>query len=391
VTLVQHTHSAADRASAVCELVVCSLESWDEVWRRNQFFVDALLRRTADLRVLFVEPPADVLFDLANRRKPPPAGVRALRADGRLHAVRPIKPLPRLFGPLSDVVLRRWVIEAARRLKFVRPTLWINDVTYAPLIRATGWPTLYDVTDDWLLAPLPQRQLRRLRRLEEIALAEAAEVVVCSAALAESRGTRRDVTLVPNGVDIEHFQRPHPRPVDLPESPTAVYVGTLHTSRLDLDLVIELARSMPALSVVLVGPNSLDDAARRRLLVQPNICVLGARPYHAVPAYLQHASVVIVPHLVTPFTDSLDPIKAYESAAVARPTIATPVAGFRELAQSVVLADREAFPGAVVRALSNPPAAAAATALVDWNSRALAFEASLLRAGCRLRGAGYRE
>ena len=50
-----------------------------------------------------------------------------------------------------------------------------------------------------------------------------------------------------------------------------------------------------------------------------------------MPGYLQHADVVIVPHVVSPFTESLDPIKAYECLAVGRPTVATPVPGFREL------------------------------------------------------------
>ena len=40
---------------------------------------------------------------------------------------------------------------------------------------------------------------------------------------------------------------------------------------------------------------------------------------------------MIVPHLVNPFTESLDPIKAYECLAAGRPTVATPVAGFRDL------------------------------------------------------------
>ena len=58
------------------------------------------------------------------------------------------------------------------------------------------------------------------------ALAGAAEVVVCSPDLARSRGARRDVTLVPNAVDATHLRRARQRPVDLPEGPTAVYVGS---------------------------------------------------------------------------------------------------------------------------------------------------------------------
>ena len=207
------------------ELVVCSLEPWDEIWRRNQFLVDELLRRNSGLRVLFVEPPADVLFDLTQRRRPDMPRFRRLAADGRLTAFRPLKALPRRLGPPADALLLWQVRLAVRRVGFERPVLWINDVTYAPLIEQTGWPSLYDVTDDWLLAPSPPRELERLRRLDALALAHADEVVVCSPALARSRGTTRPVSLVPNGVDVDHFRRPRPRPSDLPAAPTAVYVG----------------------------------------------------------------------------------------------------------------------------------------------------------------------
>ena len=363
------------------ELVVCSLEAWDEVWRRNQFFVDALLRRDPALRVLFVEPPTDILFELAGRRRPPLPRLASLREDGRLVALRPLKPLPRRLGSFSDRALLRSVPRAARRLGLRNPTLWINDVTYAPLIESTGWPTVYDVTDDWLLAPFPQREIERLTALDALALEQADEVVVCSPALASSRGARRAVELVPNGVDSEHFRRPRPRPLDLPAPPVAVYLGTLNEARLDVDLVVELARAQPALTVALVGPDALAPASRRALAAQPNVELLGARPYADVPAYLQHADVVLVPHHVTPFTDSLDPIKAHECLVVGRPTVATAVAGFRGLGEPIEVVPREAFVAAVASVLERPSSQSGRVAeAVGWDDRALAFEAILERA-----------
>lgn len=356
------------------------MEPWDDVWRRNQFLVDALLRRSAALRVLFVEPPADVLYEITKRRQPTMPRTRSLRSDGRLHALRPLKPLPRRVGSLADRALQRRVIGAARRFGFTHPTLWLNDVTYAPLIQRTGWPTVYDVTDDWLLAPFSRRVIDRLRGLDAIALANADEVVVCSPALAASRGAARDVTLVANGVDSEHFRRPRPRPLDLPPAPTVVYVGTLHDSRLDVELVVELAKSLTKLSVVLVGPDALPTATRHRLVATPNIRMLGPRPYADVPAYLQHADIVIMPHLVTPFTDSLDPIKAYECLAVRTPTVATPVAGFRGLDRYMTIAAREFFVDAVDVILRTPPARVPAEPVGSWEMRASEFGLVLGRA-----------
>jgi glycosyltransferase involved in cell wall biosynthesis len=355
------------------ELLVCSLEPWDEIWRRNQFFVDALLRARPALRVLFVEPPADVLFDLTQRRRPSLPHLRRYSADGRLRLFRPLKPLPRRLGSLTDDLLLRQVRLATRLVGFVRPVLWINDVTYAPLIARTGWPSLYDVTDDWLLTPTEPSELERLRRLDALALALADEVVVCSAALAESRGATRPVSVIPNGVDVEHFRQPRPRPSDLPVPPTAVYVGSLHDARLDVELVADLADSHPHLSVLLVGPDSLGGESRHLLASMPNVCLLGTRPYADVPAYLQHADVVIVPHRVSPFTESLDPIKAYECLAVSSPTVATPVAGFREYRDVFTVVSREDFVRCVSDTLAAGKRLCSPVEPVSWTERAAAL------------------
>jgi len=157
----------------------------------------------------------------------------------------------------------------------------------------------------------------------------------------------------------------------------------LHEARLDVDLVIELARSLPALSILLVGPDSLEPPTRQRLVSEPNLRLLGARPYADVPAYLQHAEVVIVPHRITPFTESLDPIKAYECLAIATPTVATPVAGFRELASDITIASPTAFVAAVSSVLNAPPKREVNFSLVSWDERARCFDVLLGRALAR--------
>lgn len=353
------------------DLVVCSLESWDEVWRRNQFLVRELLELDPARRVLFVEPPVDLHPDLRRRR----GGGRGLRVAGgreRLWLLEPTKALPRIVGPFADRSLARQVRRAVVELGFVRPTLWVNDSAYASLLGTVPWPVVYDITDDWLLLEsTPRRQLARLRRREDLLLREASAVVVCSPALAASRGATREVTLIPNGVDVHHFRSPRPRPDDLPAGPTAIYVGTLHQDRLDIDLCVELATTV-AVELVLVGPSSLPPKALEALSGPPHVRLLGARPYDDVPAYLQHADVIVVPHVVSPFTESLDPIKAYECLAVDTPTVATPVSGFRDREGDVVVAPRERFCEAVRTALAKPQPPRTASP-PSWRERAEQF------------------
>lgn len=362
-------------ADSLREIVVCSLEPWDEVWRRNQFLVDGLLKRNSELRVLFVEPPADPLFDLASRRVPALPRTRRITADGRLRAFRPLKPFPRKLGAVADAALLEQVRLAARAMRFSRPVLWINDVTYAPLIARTGWPSVYDVTDDWLLAPFSDVEIERLTRLDEEALRRADGVVVCSPALQAARGRTRDVSLIPNAVDVEHFRRPRPRPADLPDGPVAVYVGTLHESRLDVDLVVETARAIAPAHVVLVGPSSLQ-VRSEQVLEEADVVRIGTRPYADVPGYLQHATVTIVPHQVSPFTESLDPIKAHECLALDTPTVATAVPGFRERDDVFVVATRDGFAASVAAAMTRPSPRPLSHA-VGWDVRVRDFESVL--------------
>jgi teichuronic acid biosynthesis glycosyltransferase TuaH len=365
------------------ELVVCSLEAWDQVWRRNQLIVDRLLRRHPGLRVLFVEPPHDVWTGLRRRRLPPRNRLRAAGDGGGLWLFTPVKPVPRLVGPFADRAVCTQVRRAAHRLGFSSPLLWVNDLTYALLVEATGWPSLYDVTDDWLLESVSRREVARRRRLDRLLLEVAEEVVVCSPALAASRGATRPVKLIPNGVDVAHFTALRPRPADLPPAPVAVYVGTLHEERIDLDLVVALAGELRHVAVVLVGPDALASASRSRLR-DANVHLLGPRPYQDVPAYLQHADVVIVPHRVTPFTESLDPIKAYECLAVGRPVVATEVAGFRDLGAPVHAVPHDRFAAEVAVSLQSPaPAGDGALPAIDWDDRVDAFEEALARAATR--------
>ncbi|WP_402467120.1 glycosyltransferase [Isoptericola aurantiacus] len=360
------------------EIVVVSLESWNEVWRRNQYLVAEMLRADPGLRVLFVEPPADPLHDLLSRRRPglgrPVRQIAAVDGvgPGRLHTVRPTKLLPRRIAAGGDRRRARSVVRAARRLGFSTPTLWINDLVGVDLLEATDWPVLYDVTDDWLAADRAPAEHRRLASAERRVLAGAAAVTVCSPALAASKGTDRPVTLLTNGVDVGRYVRPAPRPADLPAGRTALYVGTLHADRLDVDLCVRTAEALGReATLTLVGPSALGTPDEDRLR-SAGVALLGPRPWNEVPAYLQHADALVVPHVVNAFTDSLDPIKLYEYRAVGRPVVSTQVAGFRDSTDRRVMAvDSARFPEATLAATRvAPPARDVPSDLPTWTGQA---------------------
>jgi glycosyltransferase involved in cell wall biosynthesis len=367
------------------DLVVTSLEVWDGVWRRNQHLVAGLLRRDPDLRVLFVEPATDPLHAALGASQPRLG--RGLRRGPQLDGIRPdalwllepTKWLPRRVDRRLDQRWARRVLRAAPTLEMDRPVLWVNDPRGSLLVEATQWPSLYDVTDDWTVADRSTAETERIKTQEHVLLTRCDEVVVCSPALEASKGALRAVTLVPNGVDASAYLVGHERPSDLPAGAVAVYVGTLHGDRLDVDLCAQTALALAGSGrLVLVGPDSLA-AEQRSRLASAGAVLLGARPSDEVPAYLLHADVLVVPHVVTPFTDSLDPIKLYEYQAAGRPVVSTPVAGFRDVADDLMtVAASSAFVAAVVDAVAHAGRAgrvadeatrAQRSSAADWSRR----------------------
>jgi len=385
------------------DLIFVSLEAWDEIWRRNQFMCDELARRFPRRQILFVARPhfLPVLLrqGFAARRG---AGLRALR-DGLFKRFRTLPDYPNIcvYTPLrwfpnplpgarrwNERAMARGVARAARRAHVSNPLLWLNPPDSGYLVGELGERgVVYDITDDWeLAAPVGPRRERIAAQDRDLCL-RADLTIVCSQALFDSRqGVARQILLLPNGVNANHYLRggkPDPRPLgvfapdgtfeanakaergnrnaetDAPVLPISAfrvppshwprpvfgYTGSLHDSRIDLDLVQRLAREFPHGTVVLVGPQYFsDDSLARASQEHPNIRAPGPVAYSQIPDVMAGFDVCIVPHLRSGFVESLNPIKLWEFLACGKPIVAVDVAGFRDFPHLVRLApDAPAF------------------------------------------------
>ena len=347
------------------DLIFVSLENWDEIWRRNQFVCDELARRFPGAKILFVAPPRDVSNQLRRGHS------RALAANAadewtvpdtcNITVVRPLKLLPNSLAVgrwFNAWLARRQVQGWARRLGLRTPVLWLNDHHAVHMVGKIGaHGVIYDVTDDWIeFAPTP-RQRRLAQRSDARLCAVADAVITCSERLyRDKQKIARTVHLIPNGVDPGHYDKVLDSRAPLPSAaaawprPAAGYVGTVHPSRVD-----SLARRFAPGSVVLLGPDHLTPADRALLAPLENVFLVPAVPYAEVPGCMRGFDVCLVPHVVTPFTESLNPIKLWEYLAAGKPIISTRVAGFRDYPEHVYLADDAAeFAEAIALALHEP-------------------------------------
>lgn len=336
-----------------------SLEPWDAVWRRNQHLSSRLVSTGRVDDLLFVEPPKRVLG--SPRVRPVQDGISAAT--------------PNLLLPKSAGGLRELGRRLRRGLLADLDLLWVNDPALGVHCRARGVPVVYDVTDDWRCAGFPHRIRRRIVRAED-RLVESCGTIVCSVGLQERWRERYGITppLVQNGIDIDAWQDVEATALPGP-GPHLGYVGTLHEHRLDVELMVALARAPGVGTVHLVGPDALRPDLSRRLAATPGILLHGAVPAAEVPGWMTGMDVLISPHKVNDFTLSLDAIKAHEYAASGRPVVATPTSGFeRREGPALRIASRGSFVAAVLGVIAGPPAQTPRDDLDgSWEERAVEF------------------
>jgi glycosyltransferase involved in cell wall biosynthesis len=222
--------------------------------------------------------------------------------------------------------------------------------------------SVYDITDDWI--SLTQSSAVRALTIEQDAFMCAAvdAVIVCSQRLVElKQALAQNLHLIPNGVDCEHYRcvlegdGPLPEETVPWEHPVLGYTGTIHPDRVDVALLEQLAKQMDTGCIALVGPSHLSETDTVRLEATRRVAFTGAVPYFRVAEYMRAFDVCIAPHVVTEFTESLNPIKLWEYLACGKPIVATPVAGFRDFPQFVRIAGTAAeFLAAAGAALFEP-------------------------------------
>lgn len=349
---------AAD-ASVRRDLLCIGQEDWDEIWRRNQFLLAGLAHAGETRRILFVERPCDVTHGLRTRgllrsgSEQQAKLARALEGPRRgadapgLWLLTPFKLLPNSLPAsrrVNEWLERTQVSRALHKLGMRQDVLWTQNPGAAHWLAHSGAAlTVYDATDDWSAMDGPAGWVEVVRRGQE-ALAYRADVVLaCSQALFDKWSRLNAHThLVPNGVDVAHFARvgQAPLPADVAHitGPVLGYTGTLHDERVDVELIYRVASERPDWRLVFVGPDYLSAPSRTRLAALPNVHLLGPRSYEELPAYMGLFDVCIIPHRVTPFTESLNPIKIYEYLATGLPIVSTPVATVRDLPDVVYLA-----------------------------------------------------
>lgn len=134
--------------------------------------------------------------------------------------------------------------------------------------------------------------------------------------------------------------------------PIIGYIGALFSLRLDIEVLVYLAKQRPDWSIVLVGPE--DEAFKTSELHQiDNVYFLGSKKMEELPDYLYPFDVALNPQKLNEVTIGNYPRKIDEYLAMGKPTVATRTKAMEVFAKHTYLADtKEDYLSLVEKALS---------------------------------------
>ena len=353
----------------MADVIVLATADWDHpLWTNKQHTAVSLA--ALGHRVLYVESlglrsPRKGAADLPRIFK---RLRRVLRWPRRVHdGVWVWSPLvlPGASHPLAQRLNRFLVrsgLDLARRwLGFRSPLLWTyNPLTLEVLPLSSFAGSVYHCVDR--IQAQPEMPADRIEQAEQ-QLCQAVNVVFTTAPeLQASLAPRNPHThFFGNVADFDHFARawrdpgPCPEPLRQLPSPRLLFIGAIDAYKLDLRALTQLAMKRPDWTFVLVGPVGEADPSTDVVALQscPNVLLPGPRPYDALPDWLAHCDVALLPLRLNSYTRNMFPMKFFEYLGAGRPVVATAIPSLQSFGAAAQLVEpsEEAFETATSQCL----------------------------------------
>ncbi|MDB6171475.1 MAG: glycosyltransferase [Chthoniobacteraceae bacterium] len=305
-------------------IVVHSHLHWDWVWQRPQQFLSRISNRHS---VLFVQEPIAV------------EGLAAPRARIREAEGLPNLTVLTLEFPPALIAAREACDDAQYRLvretltgplgrKFARPVQWFYDpmavVPFAGKMEERA--VVYDCMDQLSqfrgAPPELIRRERELLNLADVVFAGGPKIHKAKCLI------NTNCHCYGCGVDVKHFGRAAVASTSIPDDLSALpgprlgYFGVVD-ERMDYELVAALADAHPEWSVVIIGPWTKVDPAT--FPQRANLHWFGGRDYQQLPNYVKGFDVCLMPFAINEATEFINPTKALEYMAAARPIVSTAI------------------------------------------------------------------
>ena len=328
------------------------------MWRNRHHLLSRLAK---DRSVLYVEPPLG-LKALRRQLKAKTVGLRdVVGTFGQVQLESIQKNLhvltPPLWAPVSGRHMLRKITQslwhsavnrASRKLGLKNIDVWLSRPDMVPYIGQFNASTLtYHVVDEYLgYSGVNATNFAVKKRAEETILKAADRVIVVSENLYKSKSPYNSNTLLlPNAVDFAAYDGAYTNPVtpkDISDlrGPILGYSGLI-SSRLDLELLVKVAKTYPDCQLVMMGQESAANCETelKALKSLKNVRFVGVKDISEVPHYVNSFDVCLVPYKESKETEILSPLKLYDYMALGKPIVTTSFPAALPFSQHIYLAE----------------------------------------------------
>ncbi|MFA6536850.1 MAG: glycosyltransferase [Patescibacteria group bacterium] len=235
-------------------------------------------------------------------------------------------------------------------LKLENPVIWSCNPMFVELLDLMPENKfVFDTVDNWLEHPVYPKIMPTARLNENYSkIAKKADFIF---AVSESmvkffkeKGRNENVHWLPNGVDYDHFNNLENinKKTELTDEKRRIlgYLGTIE-NRVDLDLLKMIAEKNPDKLLAICGPIWADvkEEFVKKLGNLANVKSFGRIPFALSPAYLNKFDVALIPHKMSAFVESMNPMKLYDYLACGKPIVTTPGAGTENFSHLLYIAN----------------------------------------------------
>lgn len=351
------------------QYVVFSSAYWDDpIWTNKQHVASRLAVQSP---VLYVEPGFSRSILKKRMRK---------LAWRELHPVRELSPQLTLLSPWF--LLFRRGATAMRNFSFkmlaqliqsqLKPGHRIVLLVYHPagvklLDHFKPDLVVYDCVDHLQSQPHYSNNpaLRDQLVLEEELLFYRSQLVLCTSRALHERNLEfnGNSVLLENVGDFWHFNKaadwglPVPDKIGVIPRPRIGFAGALDPYKLDYKVLYHLAKELPKVSLVLIGPEKTVDENQylAQLRQLPNVYHLGLVSYQDMPYYLKEIDVILLPYPVSEHTKHVFPLKFFEALATGKPVVVSDLPSIRHHLEVCRVASRpEEWKAEILDSLSQP-------------------------------------
>lgn len=209
-------------------------------------------------------------------------------------------------------------------LKKSKPVFILSHPSQYRFVNLPNSGIFYDFLDDTSGFPKVKKISALLKENEEKIIEKTEKIFTSSRYFSEKLKGRfpEKVVFVPNGVNLPDFSQSlseKPKELCYLSEPIIGFYGAI-SDWVDLDLLQYLLKEKKELNIVMIGPVDTDIS---RFKEYKRIHFLGKKPYRELQKYLSFIDIWIIPFCQNEFTETVNPVKAYEYLAAGKKVVST--------------------------------------------------------------------